>query len=68
MSTVKLHPAEHLMNWLPRHTKLYIRGAKGASIEKLQELDKELHTSFIAFFDDLVKRGDIEINVIKINE
>ena len=50
---VKLHPAELFMNWYPRCTKLFLRGAKGASIEKLKELDEDLHDELVKFFDSL---------------
>jgi len=58
--TVKLHPAERFLNWFPRHTKLYIRGERGADWPKRNKLDKELFDALVPFLELLRHEARVE--------
>lgn len=50
---VKKHPAELLMDFITRNTKLYINGSKSASVERLRQLDHELYQQLVRFFEEV---------------
>jgi hypothetical protein len=57
---VKLHPAERFLNWFPKHTKLYVRGERGADWPKRNKLDKELFDALVPFLEGLRHEARIE--------
>ena len=57
---VTLHWAERFLNWYPFNTKLYIRGARGASQGKAAELQSELFHALAPFLDKLKKEAELE--------
>lgn len=50
---VRLHWAERFINFYPRETKLYLRGARGADHAKAHALEKELFDALVPFLDKL---------------
>jgi len=58
---VQLHWAERFINWFPFHSKLYIRGERGADHEKARALTKELFDALVPFLDQLKSEARKEL-------
>ena len=58
---VQLHWAERFINWYPFHSKLYVRGARGADQKKASALQKELFDNLVPFLDRLKNEARAEL-------
>lgn len=50
---VTLHWAQRFIDWFPHHSKLYIRGSRGADHAKANAQRKELFDDLVPFLDRL---------------
>ncbi len=57
---IRLHDAERFINWYPHHTKLYLRGERGADASKAFALQKELFAALVPFLDDVSAQARAE--------